>query len=389
MTLRSLMQVGPAKANELFARLFETSGAAVKTRERLFTELKGELELHTELEEQHLFPILKKHAETKELVIQAIKDNKELRAKLAEVENLPKNQETFVEKLFDLQKTFRQHARDDKKELLPAVQRALSDDQVQEIAERIEAGQAEADQAKHDEAEERRGNARREREAELKTQQDEAAEREQNTAARRTNEAACQGAERVGQTAEAARQVTREVTEGAQRLAAAPLSTGLFFWDWMLGLPERRQELSISPSPNGGSATTSPNGPDEEVIPLAEETLIVGKRTVNSGTTRIRRYVVETPVEQQVSLFDEKVIVERRRPVTDAATGDTLTELSIEVIETSEVPVAAKSVRVREEIVVRKERTKRIATVRDTVRRDEVRVEQPSKQLTARQYAPA
>jgi iron-sulfur cluster repair protein YtfE (RIC family) len=60
MTLRSLMQVGPSKANELFARLFETSGAAVKTRERLFTELKAELELHTELEEQHLFPILKK-----------------------------------------------------------------------------------------------------------------------------------------------------------------------------------------------------------------------------------------------------------------------------------------------------------------------------------------
>src|SRR6187200_3411199 len=142
MTLRSLMQVGPAKANELFARLFETSGAAVKTRERLFTELKAELELHTELEEQHLFPILKKHAETKELAIQAIKDNKELRAKLVEVENLPKNQETFIEKLFDLQKTFRQHARD----VLPAVQRALSEDQVQEIAERIEAGLAEADQ---------------------------------------------------------------------------------------------------------------------------------------------------------------------------------------------------------------------------------------------------
>jgi iron-sulfur cluster repair protein YtfE (RIC family) len=58
----------------------------VKTREKLFTELKAELELHTSLEEQHLFPILR-NAETKELVADAIKDNKELRAKLAELES--------------------------------------------------------------------------------------------------------------------------------------------------------------------------------------------------------------------------------------------------------------------------------------------------------------
>ena len=113
MNFRTLMQAGPAKANELFAKLAETSDGAVKTREKLFTELKSELELHTSLEEQHLFPILKRNAETKELVADAIKDNKELRAKLAELEVLPKNVETFPERLKELQKTFRQHARDD------------------------------------------------------------------------------------------------------------------------------------------------------------------------------------------------------------------------------------------------------------------------------------
>ena len=49
---------GPTKANELFARLSETSDGAVKTREKLFAELRAELELHTSLEEEHLFPIL-------------------------------------------------------------------------------------------------------------------------------------------------------------------------------------------------------------------------------------------------------------------------------------------------------------------------------------------
>ena len=117
-----------------------------------------------------------------------------------------------------------------------------------------------------------------------------------------------------------------------------------------------------------------PSSQAEEIIPLAEETLIVGKQTVTSGTTTVRRFVVETPVEQQVSLYDEKVIVERRKPVTDAATGETLTELTIEMIETSEVPVVGKSVKVREEVVVRRERTSRVETVRDTVRRDEIEI---------------
>jgi iron-sulfur cluster repair protein YtfE (RIC family) len=97
MTLRSLMQAAPAKAAELFARLSETSDNALKTRERLFAELKSELELHADLEEQHLFPLLRKHAETRELVANAIKDNKDVRSRLEALENLPKNHETFLD----------------------------------------------------------------------------------------------------------------------------------------------------------------------------------------------------------------------------------------------------------------------------------------------------
>src|SRR3978361_753010 len=147
MTLMTLMHAGPVKTNELFSRLSETSDGAVKTREKLFAELKSELELHISLEELHLFPILRRNAETKGLVADAIKDNKELRAKLAELDGLPKNDEAFPERLKELQKTFRQHARDEKRELLPAVQRALSEEQVQGITEKIEEGGGGGEQA--------------------------------------------------------------------------------------------------------------------------------------------------------------------------------------------------------------------------------------------------
>ena len=60
-----------------------------------------------------------------------------------------------------------------------------------------------------------------------------------------------------------------------------------------------------------GMQTTGQEG---GVIQLAEESLVVGKRLVNRGGTRIRRFVVETPVEEQVTLHDERVTVERPVP---------------------------------------------------------------------------
>lgn len=191
MNFRILMQAGPAKANELFTRLAETSDGAVKTREKLFAELKAELELHTSLEEQHLFPILRRNTETKGLVSDAIRDNRELRTKLAELEALPKTDEAFPERLKELQRAFRQHARDEKRELLPAVQRALSEEQVQSVAEKMQAGVAEAERAKHDETEQRRLQGRRERqEAERQAEQQTEAERARKEAERAEKEKA-------------------------------------------------------------------------------------------------------------------------------------------------------------------------------------------------------
>ena len=110
-------------------------------------------------------------------------------------------------------------------------------------------------------------------------------------------------------------------------------------------------------------------------IPLAEEQLEVGKRTIDHGTTRVRRYVVEKPVEREVNLHGEKVTIERRRPTDTHAPGaGAFEERTVEVHETEEVPVTEKKARVAEEVVVHKEETDRTETVRDKVRREEVEV---------------
>ena len=115
----------------------------------------------------------------------------------------------------------------------------------------------------------------------------------------------------------------------------------------------------------------------EQVIAVGEEVLTVGTRVVPGKTTRVRRVVVESPVEQDVTLHNETVVVERRRP--QASIGqDVLTEVTVEMSETNEVPVVSKSVHLVEEVLLRKEVTARTEKIRDTVKRDKLEIEQPS-----------
>jgi uncharacterized protein (TIGR02271 family) len=116
---------------------------------------------------------------------------------------------------------------------------------------------------------------------------------------------------------------------------------------------------------------------DASVLPVAEEELRVGKREVGSGGVRATSRVHDVPVEQEVSLKKESVNVERRdvdRPLTDA--DDAFRERTVEVTARSEEPVIEKRAHVIEEVVLRKDADTTTETIRDTVRKTDVNVEE-------------
>jgi uncharacterized protein (TIGR02271 family) len=119
--------------------------------------------------------------------------------------------------------------------------------------------------------------------------------------------------------------------------------------------------------------------PNEEVLRLAEEQLDVGKRMVQEGTTRVRRFVTETPVEAQVTLHEEHARVIRRASADAGSVRDVdWTDKTIDVTEMAEEPVVSKSIHIAEEVVIRKETTDTVRTLRDKVRRQQVEVEKIS-----------
>ncbi len=116
----------------------------------------------------------------------------------------------------------------------------------------------------------------------------------------------------------------------------------------------------------------------EAVIPIVEEEVRVGKRAVEQGGIRVSKRVEEVPVNEQVTLRDETVDVERRRvdrPVTDADIA-AVKEGTFEVRERDEEAVVDKQARVVEEVVIDKDVEERTETVQDTVRRTDVDVEE-------------
>jgi stress response protein YsnF len=122
-----------------------------------------------------------------------------------------------------------------------------------------------------------------------------------------------------------------------------------------------------------GAAAQTKEG--EQVIPVVKEELEVGKRPVERRH-RIRTYVVERPVEEQVNLRDERVVVERRPVSGERVVGaEGIQEHEVEVVERHEEPVVAKKAKAVEEVAVRKEAKKRTETVRDKVRETKVEVD--------------
>jgi hypothetical protein len=125
------------------------------------------------------------------------------------------------------------------------------------------------------------------------------------------------------------------------------------------------------------TASVSRESNAEQVVAIGEEVLNVGTRVVPGKTTRVRRVVVESPVQQDVTLHTETVVVERRRPQSSIG-QDVLTEVTVEMSDTSEVPVVSKAVHLVEEVLLRKEVTARTETIRETVKRDKLEIEEPS-----------
>lgn len=131
---------------------------------------------------------------------------------------------------------------------------------------------------------------------------------------------------------------------------------------------------------DGTAPAYTPEQRDEERnrMQTVQEEMKIGKRNVERGGLRVHRYVTERPVEEQLTLREERATVDRQpvdREATDAELQGAFSDETIEVRESAEEPVVSKVARVVEEVDIGKRASERTETIRDTVRRSDVDVE--------------
>jgi uncharacterized protein (TIGR02271 family) len=131
---------------------------------------------------------------------------------------------------------------------------------------------------------------------------------------------------------------------------------------------------------SGYTAEDAGRNVGDETVPVVEERLRVGKRDTSHGRVRVRSYVHETPVSEEIELRDERVSVERRPVDRPAKAGeDAFRNRSIEAEEHAEEAVVSKEARVTEEVGLHKEAGRHRETVSDTVRHTEVEIDDDRK----------
>ena len=123
-------------------------------------------------------------------------------------------------------------------------------------------------------------------------------------------------------------------------------------------------------------------GDDEEdsgqTVPVVEEELSVAKGKVANGGARVTSSVSETPVEKKVTLREERVSAERRpadRKLGADEAEAAFEEKTVEMMGTKEEAEVQKEARVVGEVALNKETEEREETLRDTVRKTDVKVE--------------
>lgn len=181
---------------------------------------------------------------------------------------------------------------------------------------------------------------------------------------------------------EAARQCEAIVTVHAESEDEAWRASEILDESGALDMDEQaRQYENVTPERSAAESMR-----EETTIPIIEEQLNVGKKEVERGRARLRSRIIERPVEETLRLREEHIHVERSavdRPATEADLAS-FKEGEVELTERSEVPVVSKESRVVEEVRVGKDVKERDETVRGTVRKTQVDVEERATENTHR-----
>jgi hemerythrin superfamily protein len=136
MDALELLKEDHQKVKELFETAEGTEDQ--KEKNRIFAEIRSELETHARIEETVFYPAMEQHEELKDMVLESIEEHRQIKTLLKEIDNLKADSEKFEPKLSVLMENVEHHAEEEEEgKMFPKIREICSQADLEKLGEEL------------------------------------------------------------------------------------------------------------------------------------------------------------------------------------------------------------------------------------------------------------
>lgn len=135
-----LLKADHEKVKAMFEEMEDLSDRATAKRQKLFEELKTELQVHTKIEEEIFYPAVQalRTKEAKDKVLEANEEHALAKQLIAQISALEPDDEKFKAKCKVLMDVVLHHAKEEEKEMFPEAKAGMSAEELKSLGAKLE-----------------------------------------------------------------------------------------------------------------------------------------------------------------------------------------------------------------------------------------------------------
>ena len=137
MDALTLLKKEHDEVKKMLKDLDATTDRAIKPRQDLFGRLKHSLTVHEQMEEAVLYPALKEHAETKDIVLEAYEEHDVVETILGELERTPFDDGIWRAKLTVIRENLLHHIEEEEDEMFGQVRKLFDEETLESLGDQM------------------------------------------------------------------------------------------------------------------------------------------------------------------------------------------------------------------------------------------------------------
>ena len=139
MNALTLLEDDHRKMRKLLDELEATTERGIRTREELYSTIKGELTIHELIEEEIFYPALKQHPKAEDIVLEGYEEHHVVDLVMAELEDLPVDDEAWGAKAKVMKENVEHHMEEEEGDMFKQARSVFDRSELEDLGERMEA----------------------------------------------------------------------------------------------------------------------------------------------------------------------------------------------------------------------------------------------------------